>query len=68
MIVANRKRRGPHTFVSRSPKEIADACRKIQATWDVFEEHRRRVCRVDPIEVERVSLDGDGLPAAQKLN
>lgn len=50
-----------------TPREIAQSCREIRATWDAATEEERRVLKTQHVNLRRIELTGEALDAYQQI-
>lgn len=50
-----------------TPREIAQSCREIRATWDAATEEDRRVMKTQHVSLRRIELTDEALEAFQQI-
>lgn len=50
-----------------TPREIAQACREIQAKWDARTREERAVMKTQHVNLRRIELTGEALDAYQQI-
>ena len=63
----DRRLRSKTRYVDPTPEEIAEACRRIQATWSEEVRENRSVCKSQPFSVRRIELHGEARSAFDSM-
>lgn len=63
----DRRLRAKTRYVDPTPEEIAEACKRIQATWTDEVRLQRIVAKVQHVSVMRIELHGDARSAFDSL-